>query len=103
MIDSETYKPSQSDMAHHIKESEAAGEGERDYVEHVSAQRLSGFERIVVVAALVLLSFAGFTAYSDDKDPITTSAISAPATQAEPEHPAYDNCREHSPYPEKSC
>lgn len=101
MIDSETYKPSQSDMAHHIKESEAAGEGERDYVEHVSAQRLSGFERIVVVGALVLLSLAGFTAYSDDRDPLTTSAITA--TQTEPEHPVYDNCREHSPYPEKSC
>jgi hypothetical protein len=90
-------------MAHRIKESAAAGDGERDYVEHVSAQRLSGVERLVVVVALILLGFAGFTAYSDDKDPITTSAIGTPAVQTEPAHPAYDYCREHSPYPEKSC
>lgn len=79
MTDCETLSRRQDMVTLHVKEDETAGLGERDYVDHVSAQKLSAFERIVVVGALVLLSFAGFAAYSSgNTDPMTTSAIAAP-------------------------
>ncbi|RUM27208.1 hypothetical protein EFQ99_03165 [Rhizobium vallis] len=88
----------------HAKEDETIGLGERDYVDHVSAQKLSGFERIVVVGALVVLSFAGFAAYSSgNTDPMTTSAITATSGDSAPHHPAYGHCRESSPYAERVC
>ncbi|MGO7976016.1 hypothetical protein ACC705_34135, partial [Rhizobium ruizarguesonis] len=81
-----------------------AGLGERDYVDHVSAQKLSAFERTVVVVALVLLSFAGFAAYSSgNTDPMTTSAMAAPAGGNTPPHPAYGHCCDSSPYAERVC
>ncbi|MBX4996941.1 hypothetical protein [Rhizobium lentis] len=102
MTDCETLSRRQ-DMVH-VKEDETAGSGERDYVDHVTAQKLSGFERIVVVAALVVLSFAGFAAYSTgNTDPITTSAIAAGAGDNAPHQQPYGHCRDSSPYAERVC
>lgn len=104
MTDCETLTRRQDIVTHHVKEDETAGVGERDYVEHVSAQKLSTFERFVVVGALVLLSFAGFAAYSaGNTDPMTTSAIAATSGDSTPQHPAYGHCRDSSPYAERVC
>ena len=104
MTDCETLSRRQDMVTLHAKEDETAGLGERDYVEHVRAQKLSAFERIVVVGALVLLSFAGFAAYSSgNTDPMMTSAIAAPAGDNMPQHPAYGHCRDSSPYAERVC
>jgi len=104
MTDCETLTRRQDMVTLHAKEDETAGVGERDYVEHVRAQKLSAFERVVVVGALVLLSFAGFAAYSSgNTDPMTTSAIAAPADDSTPHHPAYGHCRDSSPYAERVC
>ena len=104
MTDCETLSRRQDMVTLHAKEDETAGLGERDYVEHVRAQKLSAFERIVVVGALVLLSFAGFAAYSSSNtDPMTTSAIAAPAGDNTPHHQPYGHCRDSSPYAERVC
>lgn len=104
MTDCETLSRRQDMVTLHAKEDETAGLGERDYVEHVSAQKLSTFERIVVVGALVLLSFAGVTAYSSgNTDPMTTSAIAATSGDNTPHHPPYGHCRDSSPYAERVC
>ncbi|PDS81099.1 hypothetical protein CO667_00115 [Rhizobium sp. L43] len=104
MTDCETLTRRQDMVTFHVKEDETAGVGERDYVEHVSAQKLSGFERVVVVAALALLSFVGFAAYSSNEtDPVTTSAIAATSGDSAPHHQPYGHCRESSPYAERVC
>ncbi len=104
MINCETLSRRRDMVTLHVKEDETAGPGERDYVEHVSAQKLSGFERIIVVAALVVLSFAGFAAYSSgDTDPMTTSAIAATSGDSAPHHQPYGHCRDSSPYAERVC
>ncbi|SCB59226.1 hypothetical protein GA0061105_106272 [Rhizobium aethiopicum] len=104
MTDCETLSRRQDMVTLHVKEDETAGAGEREYVEHVSAQKLSGFERIVVVAALVVLSFVGFAAYSSSEtDPMTTSAIAATPGDNGPHHQPYGHCRDSSPYAERVC
>ncbi|MBB4292331.1 hypothetical protein GGE16_004407 [Rhizobium leguminosarum] len=104
MTDCETLTRRQDMVTLHVKEDETAGLGERDYVEHVTAQKLSGFERVVVVAALALLSFVGFAAYSSSEtDPVTTSAIAATSGDNTPHHQPYGHCRESSPYAERVC
>lgn len=104
MTDSETLTRRQDMVTLHVKEDETAGLGERDYVEHLSAQKLSGFERVVVVAALALLSFVGFAAYSSSEtDPVTTSAITATSGDSTPHHQPYGHCRDSSPYAERVC
>ena len=104
MTDCETLSRRQDMVTLHAKEDETTGLGERDYVDHVSAQKLSPFERIVVVGSLVLLSFAGFAAYSSGgTDPMTTSAIAATSDDNTPHHPAYGHCRDSSPYAERVC
>ncbi|MBB2792828.1 UNVERIFIED_ORG: hypothetical protein GGD58_001675 [Rhizobium pisi] len=104
MTDCETLNRRQDMVTLHVKEDETAGAGERNYAEHVSAQKLSGFERIVVVGALLVLSFAGFAAYSSgNTDPMTTSAIAAPAGDNTPHHQPYGHCRDSSPYAERVC
>ncbi|MBX5138311.1 hypothetical protein HJB79_05755 [Rhizobium lentis] len=103
MTDCEPLSRRQDMVTLHVKEDESLGPGERDYVEHVSAQKLSGFERIVVVAALVVLSFVGFAAYSSSvTDPVTTSAIAATPGDT-PHHQPYGHCRDSSPYAERVC
>jgi hypothetical protein len=105
MTDHESLNPVRQDMVtHHIRDDRIAGEGERGYAEHVSSQKLSAFERFIVIGALVLLSFAGVAAHiGGNTDPMTTSAIASPAAAGEPQHDTYGHCREHSPYPDKSC
>ncbi|MBB4236318.1 hypothetical protein GGD57_002896 [Rhizobium esperanzae] len=104
MTDCETLTRRHDMVTHHVREDETAGSGERDYAEHVSAQKLSGFERVVVVAALALLSFVGFAAYSSNQtDPVTTSAIAAPSGDNGPHHQPYGHCRDSSPYAERVC
>lgn len=104
MSDCETLSRRQDMVTLHAKEDETIGLGERDYAEHVSAQKLSGFERLVVVGALVVLSFAGFAAYSSsDTDPMTTSAIAAAPGDSTPHHQPYGHCRDSSPYAERVC
>lgn len=104
MTDRETLSRRQDMVTLHVKEDETGGVGERDYVEHVSAQKLSGVERVVVVAALALLSFVGFAAYSSNEtDPVTTSAIAAAPGDNAPHHQPYGHCRESSPYAERVC
>ena len=104
MSDCETLSRRQDMVTLHAKENETIGLGERNYVEHVSAQKLSGFERLVVVGALVVLSFAGFAAYSSgDTDPMTTSAIAATSGDSTPHHQPYGHCRDSSPYAERVC
>ena len=96
----------QGDVAvHHVSEGDT-GDGERDYAEHVSAQKLSKVERLVVVGALVLLGFAGLTGHlsSSMPDPLTTSSINSPAAHAEgSHHREFGHCREYSPYADRSC
>ena len=91
-------------VAHHATGAEPLGEGERDYVEHVKSQKLSGFERLVVVGALVLLGAVGLTGHFQTPvtDQMTTSAIAAPVSDATPHH-HQGLCREYSPYAEKNC
>ncbi|MBB3137431.1 hypothetical protein FHS26_005193 [Rhizobium pisi] len=104
MTDRENLTRRQDMVTLHVKEDETSGLGERDYVEHVSAQKLSGFERIVVVGALLVLSFAGFAAYSSgNTDPMTTSAIAATSGDNTPHHQTYGHCRDSSPYAERVC
>ncbi|QRM46214.1 hypothetical protein [Rhizobium sp. BG4] len=84
----------------------SAGDGEQDYAEHVKAQRLSGIERLVVVAAIALLAIVGLTGHFTTPaatDPVTTSAIAAPVTSVPHPHHHLDSCREYSPYAEKGC
>lgn len=110
MTQSETWTSGHQDMVHQpVKEDVSYGEAERDYADHVSAQKLSVLERVVVVGALVLLSFVGFTAPSAQTsatDPMTTSAIeeqAPPGDSLVPHHQRYGHCRETSPYADKVC
>ena len=109
MTQSETWTPGHQDMVHqHVKEDVSYGAAERDYADHVSAQKLSILERIVVVGALVLLSFVGFTASPTQTttDPMTTSAIEEPTPPGDSlvsRHQRYGHCRETSPYADKVC
>lgn len=59
---------------------ETAGEGEKDYREHVAAHKLSLGEIVVVVAAVVLLAGMGFVHQSMPVSPRTTGSISASLT-----------------------
>jgi hypothetical protein len=110
MTHSETWTSGHRDMVHqHVKEDVGNGDAERDYADHVSAQKLSVLERVVVVGALVLLSFIGFTAPSaqtNATDPMTTSAIEEPTPPGDSlvsHHQRYGHCRETSPYADKVC
>lgn len=89
---------------HRLSEAEA-GDGERNYAEHISAQKLTTTERLVVIGALVLLGFAGVSGHftAPITDPLTTSAISASGPTSQENHHRLGHCREYSPYADKSC
>ncbi|WP_082597269.1 hypothetical protein [Rhizobium sp. Root708] len=100
MTDSNTWAV-QDGMSHqHLNDDHASGAGEHDYADHVSAQRLSLGERFFVVGVLVMLGIAGMTAHFSSTpanlDPQTVGSISESL-------PSLDYCREHSPYPDRSC
>ncbi|MBB4278610.1 hypothetical protein [Rhizobium mongolense] len=104
MTHHDILNPHHNDMvAHHPTNAQAASEGERDYVEHLNAQKLSLGERLLVVGALVLLGVAGLTGHLNSSvSPEVTGAIAAPAPLAS-SHSSLDSCREYSPYAEKRC
>lgn len=87
------------------RESRAAGQrgsGERDYVEHLRAQRLSVAERIVVFLVVALVGAFTFTARTPDAvatDPRPTASI------VQTTDPLLDgaSCGEYSPYRDASC
>ncbi|MET0747983.1 MAG: hypothetical protein ABWY49_07315 [Rhizobium sp.] len=56
---------------------EIAGDGEKDYREHVAAHKLSFGEIIVVVAAVVMLAGMGLVHQNTMTEPRTTGSISA--------------------------
>ena len=90
-------------MTHLKKDDEATSDGERDYVEHLCARKLSVTERLVVAGALVLLGFAGLTVHLGSlKSPSAATAIAAPAAVPET-FDSSDYCREYSPYPDRDC
>ena len=106
MKNCDNFNSAHSDIAHRPLEREGAGNGERDYVEHVRAQKLSISERIVVLGALVLLGIAGMTAHVGGAmplgvDPAATASITTTTTTTP--HPASEFCRDYSPYAERSC
>ncbi|EPE94790.1 hypothetical protein [Rhizobium grahamii] len=101
MQDGETWHTTRGDVVHHhTTEDELNGMGEREYGERVNAHRPSISDRVIVLAAFVLLGAAGltvhFTAPMASLDPATVGSISDTL-------PSVDYCREHSPYPDRSC
>ncbi len=101
MKDGETLNTARGDVVHHhATEDELNGMGEREYVEHVNANAPSLSNRVIVLAAFVLLGVAGltvhYTAPMASLDPATVGSISETL-------PSVDYCREHSPYPDRSC
>jgi hypothetical protein len=86
---------------HHATGEELSGMGEREYVEHVKANRLSVSERFIILGALLLLGVAGLTAHMNGSmaSAIDTSSVGAISESL----PSLDYCREHSPYADKSC
>ncbi|APO71445.1 hypothetical protein IE4872_PD00916 (plasmid) [Rhizobium gallicum] len=104
MTHHDILNPRHNDMvAHHPTNAQATSEGERDYVEHLNAQKLSLGERLLVVGALVLLGVAGLTGHLNSSvSPEVTGAIAAPATFAS-SHGSLDSCREYNPFAEKRC
>ena len=89
--------------AHHTTDDEATGEGERGYVEHLSARKLSVAERLVVAGALVLLGFAGLTAHLGSPESQTTATAGAAPAAVSESFSSSDSCREYSPYPDREC
>ena len=101
MKDGETWNTARGDVVHHhATEDELNGMGEREYLEHVTANAPSLSNRVMVLAAFVLLGVAGLTVHyatpMASLDPATVGSISDAL-------PSVDYCREHSPYPDRSC
>jgi hypothetical protein len=103
MKDSENFNSAHCDIAHRPSEREGASDGERDYVEHVRAQKLSILERFVVLGALVLLGVAGMTAHLGASMPSAVDPIATASVSGQTPHRVSDYCREYSPYAERAC
>jgi hypothetical protein len=102
MNDVDSWSAERGDTVHHHATGEELnGMGERDYVEKIKANRPSLSERLIIVAALLLLGVAGLTAHMNGTmasgvDLSSVGSVSEPL-------PSLDYCREHSPYADKSC
>ena len=79
---------------------EIAGEGEKDYREHIGAHQLSLGEIIVVVAAVVMLAGMGLAHQKSSADPRTTASISASYT---PANDGSIRCDDDNHYLAQSC
>ncbi len=101
----ETWNSAHCDIVpHHAAENEMVGDGERSYVEHVRAQKLTVSERFVVLGALVLLGVAGLTAHFGMPTMVEPAVAASEITgSVDEQHPVVDYCREYSPYAERDC
>ena len=103
MRDVDSWSAPRGDTVHHhATDEELDGMGEREYVEHIKAtSRPSVSERFLIVGALLVLGAAGYVAHMYTS---TASAVDlAPVGAISDSGPSLDYCREHSPYPDKSC
>ena len=105
MASSEIWDPATGNLVHrHTADGQTGSEAEYEYVEHarhIGANRLSLGEKLVVFGALILLGIAALTVHLGGPlaSPIDTQTVGAISESL----PAVDFCREHSPYPDKSC
>ncbi|CAN7688712.1 hypothetical protein [Rhizobium sp. LjRoot258] len=102
MTNGESWNTARGDVVHHhATDDELNGMGEREYAEHVNAHRPSISERVIVLAALVLLGIAGLTVHFGV--PMASALDTATVGSISESLPSVDYCREHSPYPDRSC
>jgi len=87
----------------HIPEShQTAGEGERDYFEHVSSYRVSTADNMLVIAALTLLICLGVGVRSNTPAP-GPDAPTASAALMNHLPSATTWCEAHAPYSTDGC
>jgi hypothetical protein len=103
MKKSENFNSAHCDIVYRPSVREGASDGERSYVEHVHAQKLSISERIVVLGALVLLGVAGMSAHFGASMPSVIDPIATASVSGTTPHHVSDRCREYSPYAERAC
>ncbi|SEI08474.1 hypothetical protein SAMN05216228_102265 [Rhizobium tibeticum] len=102
MTNDESWNTARGDVVHHhATDDELNGMGEREYAEHVNAHGASISERVIVLAALVLLGIAGLTVHFGV--PMASGLDAATVGSISESLPSVDYCREHSPYPNRSC
>jgi hypothetical protein len=102
MTNSESWNAARGDVAHHhATDDELNGMGEREYAEHVGAHKPSISERFIVLAAFALLGIAGLTVHFTA--PMASDLDTAAVGSISDSLPSVDYCREHSPYPDRSC
>ncbi|MBB3393771.1 MULTISPECIES: hypothetical protein [unclassified Rhizobium] len=102
MTNGESWNTARGDVVHHhATDDELDGMGEREYVEHVNAHKPSISERFIVLAAFALLGIAGLTVHLTA--PMASGLDTATVGSISESLPAVDYCREHSPYPDRSC
>ncbi|WP_431322852.1 hypothetical protein [Rhizobium sp. YTU87027] len=102
MTNGESWNTARGDVVHHhATDDELNSMGEREYVEHVTAHKPSISERFIVLAAFTLLGVAGLTVHFTA--PMASSLDTATVGSIFESLPAVDFCREHSPYPDRSC
>jgi len=102
MTNGESWNTARGDVVHHhATDDELDGMGEREYAEHVNAHKPSMSERTIVIGALALLAIAGLTVHFGGPmaSGLDTSAVGSISESL----PSVDFCREHSPYPNRSC
>lgn len=87
----------------HIPEShQTAGEGERDYFEHVSSYKVSSADNMLVIAALTLLICLGVGVRSNAPVPATQTETASSALLANLQS-ATEWCEGHAPYSTSGC
>jgi hypothetical protein len=102
MTDVDSWSAERGDTVHHHETGEELnGMGERDYVEHIKANRPSLSERFIIIGALLLLGVAGLTAHMNGS--MASGVDTSPVGSVSETIPSLEYCREHSPYADQSC
>ncbi|OWW04683.1 hypothetical protein ATY81_01490 [Rhizobium sp. R72] len=102
MTKGESWNTARGEAVHHSATDHVLkGTGEREYAEHVNSHKPSISERLIVLAAFTLLGAAGLTVHFTA--PMASGLDKATVGSISDSLPAVDYCREHSPYPDRSC
>ncbi len=102
MKDVDSWSADRGDTVHHHATNEESDRmGEREYQEHIKANRPSASERFIIVGALLVLGAAGLTAHMGGS--VASAVDRSPVGSIVESSLTLDYCREHSPYAEKSC
>lgn len=97
----DTDNSAHNDVVQRRNDKGLKGMGEDEYAERVNANRPTIFERLIIVAVIAVLAGAAMTAHVHG--PVGSSVDTAAVGSVSEPRAAFEYCREHSPYADRSC